>query len=123
MSPAAIAVGLYRLIATFGRSPDYFELRGDDLQSLAKTLEISSFHDGFDCLCYAELVFYFYKGDKLIMVLGHHINGSLRWHESDWNGDAILTDLSLERLMLWRENILAKARKLPMGEYIPPSLE
>ena len=67
-----------KLYITEGRSPDFFSVQKSQIDKLKETLEITSFQDGFDCLCNAEVIFYFYKGDTLIMALGHHYNGSLR---------------------------------------------
>jgi hypothetical protein len=112
-----------KVIVTFNNSPDFYEFTGKHLYSLGETLEISTFEEGFDCLCYAEVIFYFYKGDDLQMVLGHHLNGTLRWFESDWDGDAKLSSESLRRLMKWRNDVLSVAEKLPRGAYKAPSLE
>ena len=57
------------------------------------------------------------------MALGHHYNGSLRWHDADWIGDADLSKESQKRLLKWRQQAFVKAEKLTRGAYVPPALE
>ena len=111
------AVGFYQT------KPLFYEVSGEKLEVLSDVFQIEDFHRSFSCVCDADLILYFYKGDELIQVLGIHPDKSLRWVESDWTGDAILSADSVKRVNDWLSNVFDKLEPLPRGAFIAPELE
>ena len=111
------AVGFYQT------KPLFYEITGEELKQLSPVFHIDEFHNSFSCICDAELILYFYKGEQLIQVLGIHPDKSLRWMESDWSGDAILSLRSQKRLKEWLSAVFDKLEPLPRGAFIAPELE
>ena len=112
-----------RLLISKGRSPDFYSVEKPMIDELGEGLQIVSFKSSYACLCDAEIVFYFYKGEEMIMALGHHFDGTLRWHDAKWEGDAVLSEDSLAKIMNWRTKAFAISDKLERGVYTPPALE
>ena len=111
------AVGFYQ------SKPIFYEVKGEKLKQLSKAFQIDDFHQGFNCLCDAEVILYFYRDDQLIQVLGFHTDKSLRWMESDWTGDAILSSQSVSKVQEWLTKVFDKLEPLPRGAFIAPELE
>ena len=111
------AVGFYQ------SKPLFYEVTGEELKQLSFVFQIDAFHNGFSCICDAELILYFYEGQQLIQVLGIHPDKSLRWMESDWSGDAILSLKSKEAMNEWLSKVFDKLYPLPRGAFIAPELE
>lgn len=111
------AVGFYQT------KPLFYEVTGANLESLSNVFQIEDFHRSFSCVCDADLILYFYEGEELIQVLGIHPDKSLRWVESDWTGDAILSSESVKRVNEWLSNVFDQLDPLPRGSFIAPELE
>jgi hypothetical protein len=78
------------------------EIKGADrLRELLKRIEIDDERSGFACLCDGDHLFHFYKGDRLVVTLGHHHGIGLRWRGGSWEGDAALTPDSQVALPRW----------------------
>jgi hypothetical protein len=106
------------------KSPDLYRVEKTGLDELAASLEIDGFQEGFNCLCGASQIIYFYNGEKLVQVLGLNPDESLSWVDSGWlDGDARLSNQSRSKVRHWIESFYSQAVVLPQGAFKPPQLE
>jgi hypothetical protein len=61
------------------------------IRALVRGIEIDEAQSGFGCMCCGWPTFEFYRGEKLLAMVGFHHGRSLRWEGGAWKGDAALT--------------------------------
>jgi len=72
-----------------------------EIAKVLRDLVVDESRSGDHCLCCGTPTLEFYVGEKLIGMVGVHHGLSLRWADSPWPGDGVLTKESVEALDDW----------------------
>jgi len=64
-------------------------------------IEIDGSRSGGHCMCGGDPILEFYKGKRLVAVLGMHHARGLRWAGGQWIGDARMTPKSRDSVLAW----------------------
>lgn len=84
------------------REKIFFEEKNiDKIKKIIANIKVDEENVGFHCMCCGNPTFEFYKGEKLVAMLGFHHGKSVRWAGGDWPNDAGLTEDSLEFICKW----------------------
>jgi hypothetical protein len=83
------------------------------IRALVVAIEIDDARSGGGCMCCGEPTFEFYRGEKLLAMVGFHHGQALRWDGGEWEGDGALTPESAERICRW---LAARGVKGPLEE-------
>ncbi|MCU0726267.1 MAG: hypothetical protein MUE73_10825 [Planctomycetes bacterium] len=72
-----------------------------DILALLRGIGIDEAASGGGCFCCGDPTFEFYRGEKLLAMVGWHHGEALRWEGGTWSGDGALTSKSAEFLCRW----------------------
>jgi hypothetical protein len=73
----------------------------DEIELIVKSISINEEKSAFHCMCCGNPTLEFYKGEKLLAMVGYHHGQSLRWADGLWPGDGMLTTQSMDFLISW----------------------
>ena len=81
-----------------------------EIEEFVNHIAIDEEESGFYCQCRGGPFFKFYKGDKLVVVLGLHHGNSLRW-PGGWPGDGQMSQEFADYLIEWLDTRGVKGPK------------
>jgi len=78
-----------------------FELGGNE--KVEDFIDVVQVNDalGLECKCYGRWAFHFYRNKELLATIGYAHFDRLKWKNSKWKGDALLTEESRVEIPLW----------------------
>lgn len=79
-----------------------FKITGEPkVRELIGLVEIDSWRSLGRCMCWGDMEFRFYKGDKWLVTIAYAHGEHLKWRGGRWSGDAVLTAGSQLALPRW----------------------
>lgn len=78
-----------------------------EIEAITSRLRVRRSWSWMHCMCCGTPTIEFYKGDKLLAMIGVHHGESLRW-PGVWSRDAMLTAESRDQLNRWLQSIGAE---------------
>ena len=92
------------------------------VKSFNEAIDVQKIHVGFDCLCSAENVLIFYKGEKFKTAVAIHDTMDMRWAGGPWEGDATLKEEAYLLYKEWYEEIKDKLIEIPENQFDLPEI-
>jgi hypothetical protein len=79
-----------------------FEVKdAKEIRATVLSIQINEKISGGSCMCCGEPTIEFYRGKKLLAMLGFHHSQSVRWASGPWWSDGVLTPKSAASLCAW----------------------